>query len=82
MTDRDDPPPPIPIWKLAILLYPLAAGAVAINIFMVALMGRVLGLAELSPVASVVAGLLLGVPATWATARWIRGLMDRADGRR
>jgi len=55
---------------------------VAINIFMVALMGRALGLAELSPVASVVAGLLLGVPATWATARWVRRLMDRADGRR
>lgn len=54
----------------------------AINIFMVALMGRVLGLAELSPVASVVAGLVLGVSATWVTARWIRGVMDRADGRR
>lgn len=71
-----------PVWKLAVLLYPLAAGAVAINVFMLALMGRAIGFEELSPVASVLAGLLLGVPAAWATGRWVRGLMDEADGQR
>lgn len=79
---RDPLPPPWPVWKLAVILYPLAAGAVAINLFMLALMGRVLGLPELSPVAAVLFGLLLGLPATWVTARWVRGLMDQADGRK
>ena len=73
---------PWTVAKLAILLYPLAAGAVAINVFMLALLGRALGIPELSPIASVVAGLLLGIPAAWATGRWVRRLMDQADGRR
>ena len=73
---------PWPVWKLALLLYPLAAGSVAINLFMLALMGRTFGLDELSPVASVAAGLVLGIPAAWATGRWVRRLMDEADGRR
>jgi len=81
VTDADDQGA-WPVWKLSVLLYPLAAGAVAINLFMLALMGRVFGLPELSPVASVVAGLALGVPAAWVTGRWIRRLMDEADGRR
>lgn len=75
-------PPPWPVWRLSVLLYPLAAGAVAVNLFMLALMGRAFGLAELSPVASVLAGLALGVPAAWATGVWVRRLMDKADGRR
>lgn len=33
-----------PVWKLAILLYPFAAGAVAINLFMLGLIGPWLGL--------------------------------------
>ncbi|TRD23228.1 hypothetical protein [Palleronia caenipelagi] len=73
---------PWPVWALATLLYPLAAGAVAINVFMLALMGRKLGLGELSPVASVLAGLALGIPAAWATGLWVRRLMDEADGKR
>ncbi len=81
MTDQTEAPP-WPVWKLALLLYPLSAGAVAVNIFMLALLGRWLGLPELSPVTSVMVGLVLGVPATWATGRWVRGLMDTADGRR
>jgi hypothetical protein len=81
MTDADSTPP-WPVWKLSLLLYPLAAGAVGINLFMLALMGQVLGLPELSPVASVLAGLALGIPAAWATGRWVRRLMDEADGKR
>lgn len=82
MTDMPHEPPPWPVWKLAVLLYPLAAGAVAVNLFMLALMGRAIGLAELSPVTSVILGLVLGIPAAWATGRWVRRLMDEADGRR
>ena len=73
---------PWPVWMLSIVLYPLAAGAVAVNLFMLALMGQWIGLEELSPVTSVLAGLLLGVPAAWAAGNWIRRLMDEADGRR
>lgn len=73
---------PWSVWKLAILLYPLAAGAVAVNLFMLALMGSFFDIPALSPIVSVVAGLVLGLPATWLTGRWVRQLMDKADGRR
>lgn len=68
-----------PVWKLAALLYPFVAGAVAINIFLLFLMLQVLGLDALSPEASVLGGLLLGVPATWLAGRWVRHLMDEGD---
>jgi hypothetical protein len=70
-----------PVWRLALLLYPFAAAAVAINGFMLALMGRALGLPSLSPAAALVVGGILGVPAAcWAGHR-LRALMDEADGR-
>lgn len=78
----DGDPARWPVWLLSVLFYPLAAGAVAVNIFMLALLWRVLGLPEMSPVAAVLAGLALGVPAAWATGRWVRRLIDEADGRR
>jgi hypothetical protein len=81
MTRDKAPDAPMPVWKLSLLLYPLAAGAVAVNIFMFALMWRVFGFQELSPVASVALGLLLGIPAAWAFGAWVRRLMDKADGR-
>ena len=52
-----------PIWRLALLLYPFAATAVAINVFMIGLIGLSVGLPSLSPVAALGAGALLGVPA-------------------
>ncbi len=70
---------PWPVWKLSILLYPFAAGAVAINLYMLSLMGQVFGLAVLSPQASIIGGLILGVPAGWASGKWARHLMDQAD---
>ena len=82
MTSPDTSEKPWPVLTLAALLYPLAAGAVAINVFMLALMGRVVGLAEISPVTSVIVGMVLGVPAAWAAGAWVRRLMDIADGRR
>jgi len=68
-----------PIWKLGILLYPFAAGAVAINLFMVSLMGQTIGLSVVSPESSVIWGIVLGVPAAWASGKWARHLMDKAD---
>ena len=68
-----------PVWKLALLLYPFAAGAVAINLYMLSLMGQAIGLQALSPVGSVIGGLILGIPATWACGLWARSLLDKAD---
>ena len=70
-----------PVWKLALLLYPFAAGAVAINLFMISLLAIVVGLEPLSPVAALKWAIPLGVPATWGFGRWARRLMDEADGR-
>ncbi len=68
-----------PIWKLAILLYPFAAGAAAINLFLLFLMLQAVGITAISPMASVWGGLALGFPAAWASGKWARTLMDRAD---
>lgn len=65
--------------KLTFFLYPFGAGAVAINLFMAGLLAPLIGLTPVDPVWSVVGGIILGVPATWAFARHIRSLMDRAD---
>lgn len=65
--------------KLTLALYPFGAGAVAINLFMAGLFAPLIGLSPIDPVWSVIGGLILGVPATWAFARHIRSLMDRAD---
>ncbi len=66
------------MWKLAVLLYPFAAAAVAINLFMLGLLGPSLGLPALPPVMALWLSLPLGVPAGWAAGRWARHLMDRA----
>lgn len=68
-----------PVWKLALLLYPFSAGAVAINFFMALLLAQAVGISAISPQASVIWGLILGVPATWAAGKWARHLIDQAD---
>ena len=70
-----------PVWKLALLLYPFAAAAVAFNLFLLGLIARFAGWPQwqLSPVAALLWGLPLGVPAGWAAGRWVRRLMDEAD---
>ncbi|WP_171177168.1 hypothetical protein [Ruegeria sp. HKCCD8929] len=69
-----------PVWKLALLLYPFAAGTVAINLFLAGLIAHAVGYSALSPVASILWSVPLGIPATWAAGRWVRSLMDEADG--
>lgn len=71
-----------PVRKLAIVLYPFAAGAVAINLFMLSLMWQAIGFPALSPLTSLWLSIPLGLPATWLAAKWVRHLMDEADGRK
>ncbi len=68
-----------PLWKLGVLLYPFTAAAVAINLFMLGLMGQAIGLPALSPVTALGLSVVLGIPATWAAARWVRHLIDEAE---
>ncbi|PKP70761.1 MAG: hypothetical protein CVT82_04555 [Alphaproteobacteria bacterium HGW-Alphaproteobacteria-4] len=68
-----------PVWKLGLLLYPFAAAAVAINLFMLGLLWQAVGFGALSPYTALWASLPLGLPATWAAARWVRHLIDSAE---
>lgn len=70
---------PRPGWMLVAGIYPFAAGAAAVNLFFLSLIMSWIGWPVLSPVASLVGGLVLGVPAAWAFARHIRRLMAQAD---
>jgi hypothetical protein len=66
---------------LGLILWPFVAGAVAINVF---LAGLILQSAEwfpaFSPVASLLWALPLSLPATWAAARWVQGMIREAEG--
>ncbi|MCW2307724.1 hypothetical protein [Rhodobium gokarnense] len=73
------PRPGRPLWRLGLLLYPFAAAAVAINLFMLSLMGQAIGLPVLSPAVSVAWSIALGVPAAWLAARWVRRLIAEAE---
>jgi hypothetical protein len=77
MTDRNSGV--WPLWKLGLLLYPFVVAAVAINLFMLGLLGPALGLPALPPVASLWLSLPLGLPATCAAALWVRHLLAEAS---
>ena len=76
-----DTPPPISFRRLYAILWVFTAGAVAINLFMLGLMGQAVGLPALSPVTALIASIPLSFPANWLVTRWVRRLMDEADGR-
>lgn len=65
--------------KIAAFLYPFGAGAMAVNVFFASLIGTWVGLPVLSTTWSIVIGCIIGVPATYAFARHIRTLMDKAE---
>lgn len=69
------------LWKLGLLLWPFTTAAVAINLFMLGLIGIAFGLPGMAPVSALLWALPLGLPATWAAARWVRSLIDEAEGR-
>nr|WP_113911545.1 NnrT protein [Roseovarius dicentrarchi] len=50
-----------------------------INLYFAALIASWLDIVVMDPMTAVIGGAVLGVPATWAFARHIRALMDRAD---
>lgn len=66
--------------KLRALLYPFVTATVAINLFLLGLIGVGLGLPPVSPEWALLLAVPLGIPATWAAARWVRGLIDEAGG--
>ncbi len=70
---------PPPLWKLGLLLSPFTTAALAVNLFMLSLAWQRIGLAALSPVNALLVSLPLGIPVTWAAAKWVRRLMQEAD---
>lgn len=69
-----------PGWRLVAAVYPFAAGAAAVNLFFLSLIGSWLGLPVLAPGHAALGGLVLGVPAARLFARHLRRLMAEADG--
>jgi divalent metal cation (Fe/Co/Zn/Cd) transporter len=65
--------------RIALVLYPFAAGAAGVNVFFASLIGSWLGGPILSLTWSMAIGCVIGVPATFAFARHVRRLMDKAD---
>ncbi|WP_294608388.1 hypothetical protein [Roseovarius sp.] len=66
--------------RLYLLLYPFTALAVAINLFMLGLMGQAIGLPAIAPVTALIACVPLGIPVNWWVTKWVRGLIDEAEG--
>lgn len=75
-------PAPWSVRKLAVVFYPAAAAAVAINLFLLGLLWQTIGWPAMPPVDAILWSIPLGVPAAWLCAKWIRSLMDEADGRK
>ncbi len=69
-----------PVWKLALLLYPATALTVAINLFLAGLILHSVGFGAIGTVPAILWSVPLGVPAAWLAGRWLRSLMDEADG--
>jgi hypothetical protein len=71
---------PKPSLKLCLMLWPFATATVAINLFLLGLIGVAMGLPAIPPLAALWWSLPLGMPATWAAARWVARLI--AEGER
>jgi len=67
------------VGKIALVLYPFGAGAMAVNVFFASLIGSWIGWPVLSTQWSIVCGCVIGVPVTLVFARHIRSLMNEAD---
>jgi hypothetical protein len=61
------------------LLWPFASAAVAINLFLLGLIGLAVGLPAIPPVAALWGALPLSLPATWIAARWVAGMIAQAE---
>lgn len=80
MTETGDNDGRWSIRKLGVLMYPFAAGTVAINLYFIGLISQFAGYSAMTPVTALLWSIPLGVPAAWGFARWARKLMDEADG--
>jgi hypothetical protein len=69
-----------PVWALAAVCYPVAVGAVAVNLFFASLLGQAIGWPAIPPTIAVLCGVVGGIPAAWVTGRWFRGKIDEAEG--
>ena len=67
-------------WRLPLALWPFVTAAVAINLFLLGLIGVAVGLPAISPIAALWWSVPLGLPATWAATRWVRRLVAEAEG--
>ena len=61
------------------LLWPFATAAVAINLFLLGLIGLAIGLPSIQPLTALWLSVPLGLPATWVAARWVAGLIAEAE---
>lgn len=68
-----------PSWRLLLILWPFATATVAINLFLLGLIGIALGLPAIPPVTALWLSLPLGLPATWAAAVWVARLMAEGE---
>ncbi len=68
-----------PVWAVALVLYPLAAGAGAVNLFFLFLVLQAVGLRALTPIESIVGGIILGIPFAWISGKWMHGLIKQAE---
>ena len=75
-----DPSGRWPVWALAAVCYPVAVGAVAVNLFFASLLGQAIGWPAIPPTIAVLCGVVGGIPAAWITGRWFRGKIDEAEG--
>lgn len=68
------------LMKIGLILYPFTMAAVAVNLYMLSLAWQRIGLPVLPPVTALLISLVLSIPVNWLAARWVRRLMDEADG--
>ena len=68
-----------PSWQLHLLLWPFATAAVAINVFLLGLIGIAVGLPAIAPVTALWLSLPFGLPATWIATRWVASLISEAE---
>lgn len=69
-----------PSWKLVAGLYPFAAGAMALNLYMASLVMGWVGWPIITPLTAAWASLPLGLPPAWIYARHLARLMAEVDG--
>ncbi len=70
-----------PTWKIALVLFPFGAAAMAVNVFFASLIGSWVGGPVLSATWSIGLGCVIGVPATYAFALHIRRLIEQSEPR-